>query len=298
MLERPRPAKIYSNNRFSILIPIRHRCDVRIQTLITHSRFPTQRLNRYLEVFLKADRVGDMPAVKPEALVGLVNFVRRNHLGQARVGRGKGHIFVGLLILKIVGTAKIIFRAGATNGWKRRVAIEVKLDLAFTPPARAVHFDCQISAHVLSFTLDAVEDGIEAFGLKRSFRAKLRMKVTGVIGYFRQRVVYLVIKQHVLVTGVFHRDSRLPAKRHGPVTVERAPGIHANCQRADLTVFSPIAGEEVAHRRLDRRVSFAIPVEAENGVAPVTRRSHPNVIDATRPLDVSERESRSGLDYH
>ena len=107
---------LYSNNRLSILIPIRHRRDVGIQTFITHTRFPPQRLNRHFEVFLKADRVSDMPAVKSEALFRLVNFIRRNHLGQARVGRGKGQIFVGLLILEIVGTAKVIFRAGAADG--------------------------------------------------------------------------------------------------------------------------------------------------------------------------------------
>ena len=31
-------------------------------------------------------------------------------------------------------------------------------------------------------------------------------------------------------------------------------------------------------------------------MAPVARRRHPNVIDATRPLNVGQREGRSGLD--
>ena len=159
-----------------------------------------------------------------------------------------------------------------------------------------MHFNRQISADVLSRALNAVEDGIKTLGLERSFRAKPRVEIAGVPGHFRQRIVHLVIKQHVFVVGVLHRDPRRLAERHGPVTVERAPGIHANRQRADLTVFSPTASEEVAHRRLYRRVSFTIPVAAENGMAPVARRRHPNVIDATRPLDVGQCEGRSSLD--
>src|SRR5271169_1260775 len=103
----------------------------------TSIRLPAESLNRHLEVRLKADRIGNVPAIESEALAGFVNPVGRKHLSEPRVGRAEGLIAMGRAVLKIVGAAEVILRAGATDCGELLVAIEEELDLAFAPPTGA-----------------------------------------------------------------------------------------------------------------------------------------------------------------
>ena len=68
-----------------------------------------------------------------EPAVGQVDFIRFVHLGHTGVGRGILHIFS--VYIKIIRAAEVVLRTGAANGGEFLVAIQVKLDFAFAPPA-------------------------------------------------------------------------------------------------------------------------------------------------------------------
>src|SRR5262249_36233096 len=124
----------------------------------------------------------------------------------ARVWRGKRLVLLRLTIFEVVRTAEIIFRACAADGGKLPVAIQVKLDLAFAPPPRAVDFPGQISADVLALTLDLIQNVVDALLREWPLAAELRVKVARIIGHIGQRIVYLVIKHYIFGVGILHRD--------------------------------------------------------------------------------------------
>jgi len=61
---------------------------------------PTERLDRHPQVMMKMNGIRDMPAIKTETLAGLVSPVARDYLSQAGIWRGKGLIFVRLLVFR------------------------------------------------------------------------------------------------------------------------------------------------------------------------------------------------------
>src|SRR5208283_1854476 len=110
--------------------------------------------------------------------------VRRNHLRKTRVWRGKGSVAPRSVRsggFKVVGAAKIIFRARAADGREFLVAVQVELDFAFAPPPWAVDFPGQVCADVLAMPFHAVEDGEDAFRFKWIFPAELRVKIARVL---------------------------------------------------------------------------------------------------------------------
>ncbi len=67
-----------------------------------------------------------MPAVEAEALLGLVKAVGADRLDQAGVGRGELFVLLFFLVLEVVGAAEVVFRAGAGDGRKLLVAVEIE----------------------------------------------------------------------------------------------------------------------------------------------------------------------------
>jgi hypothetical protein len=93
-----------------------------------------------------------MPAIHAKTLLGAVKPIGLDDLGQAQKWRGIESV-LPFRMLKTPRTAKIIFCSCATDGGKILVAVKVKLDLTFSPPAVAVTLPCQVSANVLAFPL-------------------------------------------------------------------------------------------------------------------------------------------------
>src|SRR4051794_29656314 len=102
-----------------------------------------------------------MPAVHAKSLLRIVQAVWPRHLVQTRVGSGKRLILVCLLVLEIVGPAKIILRARAIDRREFLVSIHIKLDFTLAPPAIVVHTNCHKGSHIMTFPLDIVYNGIK-----------------------------------------------------------------------------------------------------------------------------------------
>src|SRR5262249_18637661 len=110
------------------------------------------------------------------------------------------------------------------------------------------------------------------------------METTRVFWHIRQRIVHLVIEDHVFIVDVFHRDPRRFVERHWPITIKRTAGIDAHRERVDLAILIPSAGKKGADRAFDRRIGLTVPVKAHYRSSPVPGRCHPNLLDAAWTL--------------
>src|SRR6185503_2616985 len=98
---------------------------------------PAERLDGHAQIFLEADRVHDVPAIHAETLLTAIDPVRLDDLWQAKKGGGVGAI-LAVRLLKVPGSAEIVFGTGSANRWEVGIAIKVEFDLALAPPASAV----------------------------------------------------------------------------------------------------------------------------------------------------------------
>lgn len=278
------------------LIPVGDRGNVVFERQIAAAVAPAECLNRHAQIALKADRVGDVPAVHAEALVGVIQPVRRADIGEAGVRRRKGLVAVRILILKVVGAAEIILRPRAADGRVFAVAVHIKLDLALAPPAVVVDAPGQIGADVLPLALHVVEDRIDLFIGQRVDAPELRVKIGGVLGDVGQRIIDLIEKGGIFIADILQRHAAAPAERHLPVTVQGPPRIDADSQRRERAVLIPAAGEKVADRAFDARRLAPVPVDAQDQEAPVAGGRAPDMVDAAASLDVGERKGGMRLD--
>src|ERR1700712_1392199 len=91
-----------------------------------------------------------MPAIHSKTLLRTIQSIRLCYLVKTGISCRKGLILVCLLIFKIIGSAKIIFGAGAIYSGKLLVSIHIEFNFSFAPPAIVVYTDCHKSAYVLS----------------------------------------------------------------------------------------------------------------------------------------------------
>ena len=246
---------------------------------------------------LEADGVGDVPAVEAEAGLGGVDAVGSDDLGEAGVGGGE--LAVAALVLaevEVVGAAEVVLGAGAADGGELAVAVEEEFDLALAPPAAVVDAPGHVGADVLALSPDAVEDGVDILVGERVHPPELGVEVGGVIGDVGEGVVDLVVERHLLQPDVLHGDFAALPKRHLPVGVEGAAGVDADGEGGDLGVLAPAAGEEVADGALDGGLVLAVPVDAEDAVAPVAGGGHPYVLNRPRVIDLRDHRRLAGLD--
>src|SRR5262249_43283101 len=150
-------------------------------------------------------------------------------LDQSRIWTCELLIFVCLLIFKVIRAVEIVFRPSAIDGGEIRIAIDVKLNLAFTPPAVVMDAPGQVRSYVLAPALDAVDYRVDLFVRQRIHSAKLGVKVGRIGGYGCKRVVHLVEQGEGFIVEVLDRNLRLPAEWHRPIRIERAAGIYADC---------------------------------------------------------------------
>ncbi len=223
-----------------------------------------------------------MPAVEPETLLDVVVTVSPDDLGESAVGRRVLRVLdgaVGPLRVEVVAAAEIVFRAGAADGREFLVAVEEELDLALAPPAVVVHSPGHVRADILPPAFDPVEDRVNVFVRQGIDPPELRVKISRVIGNVRQGVVDLVVDREILLGDILERDPESLPEGHRPVAVEGPPGVDADGERGDLGVLPPAAGEEIAHRALDRRLGLAVPIEPDDGEPPGPGRRQPDLLD-------------------
>ena len=233
-----------------------------------------------------------MPTVQTETRL----FFRLYHLRHTGIRRVKFLILTRPRFVKTVRTAEIILGSGAANRRKFLIAIHEELDLAFAPPARAVRAPGHIGSDVLSLSANAVENRIILFIRDRIDTPELSMQVAHVCRNLSQRVIDLVIQDHILFIDIGHRNLVALAKRHLPVAVKSAAGIYANGQGGNCRILSETAREEIARGAFDGGSLLAVPIESQNVEPVVPRRSHPDMLDRPGTFDIGHYESLAGFD--
>ena len=277
------------------LVPVGHGSDVVLQGQIASAAAPTQRLNGHAQVGLEINRVVDVPAIQAKAHLALIERVGDGRLRQSRIGRGEGFIaVVPHGILKIVGTAEVVFRARAADGGICVVAVQIEFDFAFAPPAVVIHAPGHVGAHIVAFALHAVQNGVHLFVRQRIHAPELRMKV----GAFRRNgphfVGDLVIQHKFFIRAVLHRYAAALAERHAPIAIEGGARVHAYGKGTDGRVASPAAGKKVTDGALDGRRFTPVPIEAQNRVAPGASGRHPDVADHALARNVHDFSGFAG----
>src|SRR5690606_12357907 len=172
-------------------------------------------------------------------------------------------IFPGLLVLKVIGAQKVIFRAGSGYGREFLVPIHKKLDFAFAPPSSVVYLPGHGGSHVVPLTLDAIDQGMYG-ALGWIAPSELGVEVCGVLGYLGQGVVHLIIQVHLLGTDVFHGYPTIFSKGHRPVRVERTARVYRYGQRIQGGILAPSHSEEIPYRNLNGWFFFPVPVKTQN----------------------------------
>jgi len=100
---------------------------------------------------------------------------------ETQEGGGVGAIFA-IRTKKAPGTAEVIFRAGATDGWPGIIPIHKKLYLSFTLPAIVVGTPGNIGADIMTSSFYILQNCVGNFCLKGIATAPLRMKISIIIG--------------------------------------------------------------------------------------------------------------------
>ena len=98
-----------------------------------------------------------MPAVETEALLALIEAVGPDHLGHAEVRR----VVFGIAAageVEVPGAAEVILGAGAADRGVIVVAVEIDLQFALAPPAKAVDTPRKVGADIVTMTGNAVQD--------------------------------------------------------------------------------------------------------------------------------------------
>ena len=207
------------------LIPEGHRRNIVLERQIEATGgFPSQRLHRDSQVFLESDRIHDMPAVETKTRLRL----RLNHLRHARIGRAEFLILARSRLVEAVRAAEVILRPGPADRREFLVAVHKELNFAFTPPARAVRAPRHVRPDVVAASSHAFDNRVVRFIGKGIGPAELRVEVCHILRHGRQRVVDLVVQDHGFVRHIGHRNLESFAKRHHPIAVESAAGIHTD----------------------------------------------------------------------
>ena len=123
---------------------------------------PAKVLNSYPYIFLEVDRVGDVPAVELESLLGIVSLARSaDDAEHSCVKTAEGAVFVGRdVVAEGVGSAEIVLGSRAADGGELTVAVEVELDLTFAPPSVGFNAPVHICADIVTVALDPVKDNV------------------------------------------------------------------------------------------------------------------------------------------
>src|SRR6516225_7074945 len=196
---------------------------------------PSQILYRNLQSLFKADRIRDMPTVKPKSLGNVVVSIAADHLRQPGVWAAKLSIPAGFdsrCILppgiKIIRTAKIVFGSCPTDGRKPAVIIHVKFNFPFAPPAVVMSPICKIGTYILALAPDTVYQHIVFLIGNGVQSSELGVEVGRISRNVGFKVINLIIQDHVLIGYIFHGNPAFFSEGHPPVTIKSTSRINAD----------------------------------------------------------------------
>ena len=107
------------------LIPERCRRNIRLLIVVASVVTPAEVLNRNTQVLIEANRVEDMPAIKPECRYGTIQPVGTNHLVHSGVRSCKFLILTSFMFFEILRAAEVVLGSGSANCGILLVAVHV-----------------------------------------------------------------------------------------------------------------------------------------------------------------------------
>lgn len=134
----------------------------------------------------------------------------------------------------------------------------------------------------------AVQNGIDGLIGQGVHPAELGMEIGGILRDVGQGIIDLIIAHHILGADVLQGNAAALSEGHLPVAVVGDPRIDADCQRRQLGGMVPCRGEKVSHRAFHGRRLLPVPVKADDRVAPLAGRHHPDMLHHARPLYVGK----------
>ena len=156
-------------------IPECNRGNIILKRKISSSSAPSQSLDCHSEILFKIDRVSNMPTIHIESAICNVCLICGIHF--RKTGIRYTVFYILIIYLKIIGSTKIIFCSGTTNGRVVCIAIDEELDFCFSPPAIVVYTPIQIGSNIPSISCDIVQNCIIRFIRKRIYPAELCVEV-------------------------------------------------------------------------------------------------------------------------
>src|SRR5260370_25947988 len=105
-------------------------------------------------------------------------------------------------MLKVPCSPEIVLCASAANSGELGVAIQVKFDLTFTPPAAIVDLPCQLRTHIMAFAFNTLQQSIHLLISERVAASPLGMQASNIVGYLAHPLVDLVVQLHLVATEV------------------------------------------------------------------------------------------------
>lgn len=159
----------------SIRIPVRHRRYIVLQRKVSAVTSPAECLYGNFQIVFKINGVGNVPTIHIKISLRAVGAVCRADFRQTRIGCCEFCIFS--VYVKIIGSAKVIFRARAANRRELFVAVDIEFYLAFAPPAVGFYSPVEIGAYIMSPPLNSVQNSVNVFVRKRVYTPELCVEI-------------------------------------------------------------------------------------------------------------------------
>src|SRR5437588_9790034 len=215
-------------------------------------RNPTEMFEGHFDAGLENDGIVDVPAIGAGVAAHDAPLVEVRHAEVRRAG-----------LLQSPGGEKVVFGAGATDGWLG-FAIDVDFLVALAEPGWAARAHRQHRADIMAFAACVEQQVILAF-LDRIFLAVLGIKIRRVL---RQLIlsypVDVVVKEaYGFFTLVNDFDASRFPEWHSPKTIVGIRILDDHRQADDFATLPETIDKEIADRRFDCWPRFSIPIDTQ-----------------------------------
>ena len=200
------------------------------------------------------------------------------------------------IISKAVGAAEIILCACIVNG-RIFIIVYVHSGFAFHPAGVvSVHSGGQGHAHELTFSLNAIDNGVGTPLLNGMLLTVGSVEISNLVRHLTVTAGDDIIQALILFATVFHGDPAVLFERHLPVAVQSPSGSHQDLCGIEHRVFSiPVhkilivcGSEKCGNGRFHGRIFAVVPVHADHeAVSNVAGK--PNALDHSGTVGVHQR---------
>ena len=167
------------------LVPIGNGRNVIARWLIRAIRIPSQILNCHFQIPVKLDRVHQVPSVEAVLRRTSIGF---DTLWIEHVANVGGRIERR----KIIVSTEVVFRAGAYDGRKFTVPVQVEFYFSLAKPSADQLGPSQKCSHVATCSFDSIEDRIDRIGPLHGGSAPLGVKIAGFSRHAAQAIINLI----------------------------------------------------------------------------------------------------------